>query len=116
MVELEDVDDADMPETDDATLELWLEKVLMTEMVVVTLLDGALATVEGTGRAEVSLGMGDCKEPVMPVKLQNISLPDNTGVDWNLRKERRILGVMSRIVPDSIDRSKIDIAIGTVSI
>ncbi len=40
--------------------------------VEVMLVDGGDATVEGTGRVEVSRGTGEAKEPDMPVRTKKV--------------------------------------------
>lgn len=72
-----DVTEADIDDAEDAGVAPELEMVLPTEMVEMMVFDGALATVDGTGRVEVSLAIGDCSEPDMPVRLHGCEFLSN---------------------------------------
>lgn len=74
-----DVTEADIDDAEDAEVVLELEMVLPTDMVETIVFDGALATVDGTGRVEVSLASGDCSEPDMPVRLCECEFSSDLG-------------------------------------
>ena len=88
-------------------------KVALTVSVSVTESGAALATVEGTGRLEVSLATGDSKVPSMSSRLYRGSLRMKYWdgiIRAHLREERRVLGIVVWGVSNRIYGCEIDIA------